>query len=175
MTDGRTRIAFDKGCEHKYKPSSLHKLQLVKPAPTGAEFATSSEAKVIAVLKCLNKRGRMGSARAGYSFDGESDVMTAQLVADQIALLASFGKRELKLLRAVQTRFRSRLARVAKDRAEYRAYLHSLDRHGHHHMHTANFHVAAHGTAAFVEHAAHSAALAIEHSSHAVATRMSRV
>ena len=30
MPDGRARVQFDKGEEHKYKPSSLHKASLLK-------------------------------------------------------------------------------------------------------------------------------------------------
>ena len=31
MVDGRTRILFDSGTEHRYKPASMHKLTLADP------------------------------------------------------------------------------------------------------------------------------------------------
>ena len=139
-------------------------------------------AKVIGVLKCLNKRGPLGSARAGYTFDGDSDVMTAQLIADQIALLASFGKRELSLLRNVQVRVRNRLARKAHARAQALTQLHAMNKGGHWADHDAVIfadhlaQVAANsvGHAAYraahkVSHAVHSAAHAVDHAAHVAA------
>jgi len=225
MPDERTRVAFDKGEEHRYKPKALEKLNVLAPAeiaplernratkldsrnPVGRPSSQGSSlipplasphwraprAKVIGVLKCLNKRGPLGSARAGYTFDGDSDVMTAQLIADQIALLASFGKRELSLLRNVQIRVRNRLARKAHARAQALLQLHAMNKGLHaltahdaamfadhlaqvatHSVGHAAYHAAhkvshaVHSAAHAVDHAAHSAAHAVDHAAHVAA------
>ena len=47
MADGRTRVAYDNGEEHRYKPSSMHKL-MRGDSPDGAMAALSSFATATA-------------------------------------------------------------------------------------------------------------------------------
>ena len=43
MPDGRTRISFDNGEEHRYKPESMHKLERGESAKAEAEAEAAEE------------------------------------------------------------------------------------------------------------------------------------
>ena len=90
MEDGRTRVRFDSGEEHRYKPSSLTKLTLVRRAQlTGRELSARGPSTA-----------RCNASEAKSSTHDEGSALHARVQADTAGFYAAVERRLPAMRRA---------------------------------------------------------------------------